>query len=116
MYFATSTCLCSELISATYEDNLGRTHETSANLEEISSDAVTLLLDGCTKRGRRLSFVAQGHTLSGVVESCAWEPELGYFVTVRLDDSSRWSAAQFTPEHMLCLSMPQSKAPRANAA
>ncbi len=116
MYLVTSTCLCSELISVTYEDNLGGTHEASANLEEISSDAVTLLLDGCAKRGRRLSFVTQGQQLSGVVESCTWEPELGYFVAVRLDESCRWSDAQFTPEHMLCVNKPRDRAPRANAA
>jgi len=116
MFGANSTCLCSELVRLTYQDNLGKTHETTGNLEEISKDQATLLFDGFTQRGRRVWFVAQGHTLSGVVDSCSWEPLLGCFATVRLDESCRWSQAQFQPEHLLCLPQPRHRPTRATAA
>jgi hypothetical protein len=95
--------LCSELVSVLYEDRSRRTRETVGNLEEISSDSAVLCLEESVQRGRAISFRVKNHDLYGIVDTCVSDAKLGFFVTVALDKSSRWSEKWFTPEHLLSL-------------
>lgn len=95
--------LCSELVSVLYEDRSRQTLQTVGNLEEISSDSAVLCLEESVQRGKPVSFRVKNHDLYGVVDSCVADPQLGFFVTVALDKSSRWSEQWFTPEHLLSL-------------
>ena len=106
----TSTYLCSELVRVSYQDNFGATHETWGNLEEISSDTATILFDGWARRGSRISLIAQGHPLQGVVQSLTWDAVLGSFAVIRLDESCRWSEERFAPQHMLFVPGPELRA------
>lgn len=95
--------LCSELVSVLYEDRSRQTRQTVGNLEEIASESAVLCLEESVQRGRAISFRVKNHDLYGIVDSCVSDPQLGYFVTVALDKSSRWSEKWFTPEHLLSL-------------
>ena len=94
--------LCSELVSVLYEDHQKNVHQTTANLEDISSNSAELLLfDNILQPGTAISLCAKDHDLYGVVQSCEQDPILGWFARVRLDQSSRWSGRKFIPEHFL---------------
>jgi hypothetical protein len=96
--------LCSELVSVLYEDRQRQIHQTTANLEDISSGSAELLLfDNILQPGLPISFCAKDHDLYGVVQSCEQDPILGWFARIRLDKSSRWSCRKFIPEHFLPL-------------
>ena len=94
------TWLCSELVTFSYQSGV-ETHETTANLEEISPSLAVLLIDGTCEDGGLVSFIVQGHRLSGCVQGRSCDPLLGCFVTVELDSSSQWSEAWFKPEHLI---------------
>jgi len=94
---------CSELVNVLYEDRLGNTRATIANLEEISSKSVTLLCDAPLDPGLPLSFSVKSHALYGFIQSCVPDPILGWFIKIRLDRCSRWSGRWFMPEHFLAL-------------
>jgi len=96
--------LCSELVNVLYEDRQRQVHQTTANLEDISSGSAELLLfDDILQPGLPISFCAKDHDLYGVVQSCEQDPILGWFARIRLDKSSRWSGRKFIPEHFLPL-------------
>jgi len=96
--------LCSELVSVLYEDRDRNVHQTTANLEDISSGSAELLLfDNILRPGLAISFCSKDHDLYGVVQSCEQDPILGWFARIRLDKSSQWSGRKFIPEHFLPL-------------
>jgi len=94
--------LCSELVNVLYEDRQKNVHQTTANLEDISSNSAELLLfDNILQPGTAISFCAKDHDLYGVVQSCEQDSILGWFARIRLDKSSQWSGRKFIPEHFL---------------
>ncbi len=96
--------MCSELVSLLYEDRFWQTHQTTANLEEISSTRVIVLLENKLESGCPVSLCAQGHDLYGVVESCVRDPLLGWYTKIKLDCVSQWHERVFVPAHFLALS------------
>src|SRR6266481_3352504 len=96
--------LCSELVNVLYEDRQRQVHQTTANLEDISSGSAELLLfDDILQPGLPISFCAKDRDLYGVVQSCEQDPTLGWFARIRLDKSSQWSGRKFIPKHFLPL-------------
>lgn len=95
--------LCSELVSVLYEDRSGNIHQVIANLEEISSATSTLLAEQNLESGLRISFRAKNHDLYGVVESNAFDPTLGWFIKIKLDQSSQSHERLFVPQHFIPL-------------
>ena len=96
--------LCSELVSILYEDGNREVHQTTANLEDISSGSAELLLfDNILQPGLAISFCSKNHDFYGVVQSCEQDPILGWFARIRLDKSSQWSGRKFIPKHFLPL-------------
>src|SRR6266851_5241466 len=94
--------LCSELVSVVYEDRQKNLHQTTANLEDISSNSAELLLfDNILQSGSAISFCAKNHDLYGDVQTCEQDPVLGWFARIRLDKSSQWSGRKFIPAHFL---------------
>ena len=93
--------LCSELVTVTSHDSSGEAKVMSGNLEEIGEWSARVLLDSPLHRGSQVTVNAGDNCLNGRVKSWSFEPDLGYFVDVRLNSESRWTKAWFTPEHML---------------
>jgi hypothetical protein len=71
------------------------------NLEEIGEWSALVLTDAAISGGTEVHLQGKGHELQGLVESCARQEPLGFFVTVRLNATSRWSDRWFTPDHLL---------------
>jgi hypothetical protein len=94
---------CSELVKVLYEDPHGGTHETIANLEDISSNWATLLCDARLDTGLPVSFCVKGRDLYGFIRARVFDPILGWFVSITLDPDSRWCGRLFVPEHFLAL-------------
>ena len=77
-----------------------------ANLEGISTNSATLLCDEELEPGKPIVFCSKGHDLYGVVASRTFEPLLGWYVTLRLERSSRWTPQWFLPEHLFPIGFP----------
>ena len=95
--------LCSELVSVVYEDHFRGIHQAVANLEEISSTGATILFEEKLEPGLPFSFHVRGYDLHGIVESSDLDDDLGWFVKIELDSTSRWSGRMFVPAHFLAL-------------
>jgi len=95
--------LCSELVSVLYEDRFCGVREALGNLEEISSTSATVLVEEPLEDGRPVSFRVKGHALHGIVESTDFVYQLGWFVRIGLNSTSRWHVRMFIPEHFLAL-------------
>jgi len=93
--------LCSELVEVCLFAACGEAWQVVGNLEEISPEAAVLLLDVPARKHSRLSFTAGHRRFSAVVESCAYEPPLGYMVSIRFAGGYRWSLKDFAPAHFL---------------
>jgi hypothetical protein len=95
--------LCSELVSVAWPSRSGERRAVTGNLEEIGEFSALVLAESNVPKGTSVRVVCEFNELKGSVESCTYEPSLGYFLEVRLDPESRWSQQWFTPQHMLRL-------------
>lgn len=102
--------LCSEQVKVLYEDESWNTHCTVANLEGISSNSATLLLDERPQPWRPIAFSLKGQDLYGIVESIDVDEVLGCFATIKLDSPYRWRNQSFLPDHFLALGTPTREA------
>jgi hypothetical protein len=93
--------LCSELVTVTYEGQPGEIHQTTANLEEISSSCAVVLLDQKPSVGAVISLAIKDHDLFGVIKATLHDTILGWFTVVSLDAASLWNADWFSPQHLL---------------
>lgn len=103
--------LCSELVTVIYEGHPGELHQTTANLEEISSRSATVLLGEKPRKGSPICVTVKGHDLFGVVLSQSYDRLLGWFVTLRLDANSVWRKEWFSPRHLLAVRAFAAEAP-----
>jgi len=97
---------CSDLVNLTFSD--GRCQ--CANLEEIGEYSALVLTEQPVPRGTKLNINCGGHALDGIAGACKFDKILGYFVEIRLDAASRWSAQWFAPEHFLALTRTPTRA------
>lgn len=95
--------LCSELVTVTYEEQPGEIHQTTANLEEISTTSAVVLLDQKPSLGASISLAISGRDLFGVITSSVYDATLGWFVTVSLDSASLWHHDRLSPKHLLAV-------------
>jgi hypothetical protein len=96
--------LCSELVTATYDQRPGEMCQAIANLEEISAGAAVVLLEEKPRLGAPISLNTQGHDVFGVIASRDYDETLGWFTTVIFDAASEWSPELFAPDHLLDMS------------
>ncbi len=97
--------LCSELVHITSLDAPNRPVQ-SGNLEEIGAHFLEVLTERPFPRKASVCIASASHQMDGIVESCALQRPLGYFVKVRLAPGSSWSEQRFTPNHLLRISGP----------
>ena len=84
-----------------YEDQPGEFCQITANLEEISSHAVTVLMDEKPPLGAPMSITVKGRDMFGVVTSRLRYTNIGWFATITLDPDSAWRREWFSPKHLL---------------
>lgn len=95
------TYLCSELVSLSYVDALGRRRRVVANLEEIGPRSASVLVESRVPYGAAMTIETNGQQLRGTSRGAVHSAPLGWFVDVQLAAGSRWSRARFAPEHLL---------------
>jgi hypothetical protein len=102
--------LCADLIEICWQDGAGKTQTAQAVLEDISASGACLQLEVPVPLGAALRWKSPKKEFSGSVRYCVYR-EIGYFVGVQFDASSRWSRKEYRPQHYLDLQtlMPRSR-------
>ena len=73
-----------------------------ALLEDISPSGACLQLETAVPLGVEMHWSSPRQELSGTVRYCVYR-EIGYFVGVEFEPSSKWSKRAFRPKHLLDL-------------
>jgi hypothetical protein len=94
--------LCADLVAVRWKDRQGKTQETSALLEDISISGACLQTEIPVPVGVALQWRSPKAEFKGTVRYCQYR-EIGYFVGVEFDSSSKWSRKSFQPQHLLDL-------------
>lgn len=92
--------LCAELVEVIWRDSFGAEKRRIGNLEDICTNGICVQLETAPEAGTRIRMLYESGELAGVVKYAYYRDE-GYFVGVELEPHSRWSAAEFVPEHLL---------------
>jgi hypothetical protein len=94
--------LCADMVEVCWKEPTGRKCKSTALLEDISPSGMCLQFEIPVGIGTHVHVHCPGEKLAGVVRYCVYR-EIGYFVGVELELSSRWSRQQFEPQHLLDL-------------
>ena len=103
--------LCADLVDVEWKDKNGRTRRAVANLEDISLSGACLQLDVAIPLETTLKIAHSRGELQGRIRYCVYR-EIGYFIGVKFEPSSKWSQKAFKPMHLLD---PRKLVPRAKA-
>ena len=94
--------LCADMVEVCWKEPAGRKCKSTALLEDISPSGMCLQFEIPVGIGTHVHVHCPGEKLAGVVRYCVYR-EIGYFVGIELEPSSRWSRQQFEPQHLLDL-------------
>jgi hypothetical protein len=75
----------------------------SGNLEEIGRRSALVLTEAPICSGAFVRITCGMEQLRGIVKSCAFRQQLGFYVEVDLAPDSLWWPGWFTPQHLLAL-------------
>jgi hypothetical protein len=92
--------LCADLVEVEWRDSRGILQRQTANLEDISTNGACIQLEQPVDVGATLRIIHPRKTLVGEVRYCVYR-DIGYFLGVELDPSTKWSPKMFKPMHML---------------
>src|SRR5882724_9024046 len=92
--------LCADMVEVCWKDRTGRDWRVMALLEDISQSGACLQLETAVPQGTQIRLECPKKKLEGLVRYCVYR-EIGYFVGMEFDSSSRWSKKQFKPQHLL---------------
>jgi hypothetical protein len=79
----------------------GVAEPVTGNLEEIGERSALVLTERPLPMASRAHIACREHILRGVITSCEFHSELGYFVEIEFAPASRWSRYWFSPLHLL---------------
>lgn len=94
-----SRLFCADLIEVTWSDG-GRIRHSVANLEDISSSGICLMLESALPLGVEVTVRVGTAELKGIARH-ATSGEAGFLIGVEFYPESHWSADLYQPEHML---------------
>lgn len=90
------------MLEVSWKEASGRKRRSTALLEDISPSGMCLQFEAPLDVGTRVEVHSPGDRYAGIVRYCVYR-EIGYFVGIELEPSSRWSRQQFEPQHLLDL-------------
>ena len=93
--------LCADLVEVIYQCPAGTEQQTTANLEDISTNGVCLQTEEELPIGTRVEIQHSQGQFSGEVRYCKYCEPVGYFLGVEFVGDSQWAQRQFKPMHML---------------
>ena len=94
--------MCADMVEVRWREPAGRKRKYTALLEDISPSGMCLQFEIPLPIGTTVDVHCPGDRLAGLVRYCVYR-EIGYFVGIELQPSSRWSRKQFEPQHLLDL-------------
>ncbi|HLI83754.1 MAG TPA: PilZ domain-containing protein [Bryobacteraceae bacterium] len=94
--------LCADLVEVWWKDSAGKTKKSQSVLEDISASGACFQLEVPVPLGVVLRWRSEQKKFAGVVRYCVYR-EIGYFVGVQFEPSSRWSKTKYAPAHLLDL-------------
>ena len=94
--------LCADVVEAQWTDEEGLTQRANALLEDISPSGACLQFEMAVPLGVNLHWGGAKHEFVGQVRYCVYR-EVGYFVGVEFEASSKWSKKAYRPLHLLDL-------------
>lgn len=92
--------LCADLVDVRWHDGAGKRHKAQAVLEDISASGACLQFETPVPLDVVLHWGSPKKEFCGVVRYCTYR-EIGYFVGVQFDGTSKWSKKLFWPQHLL---------------
>ncbi len=90
------------MVEVCWKEPPGRKRKSTALLEDISKSGMCLQFEVPLAIGTHVQIHCPGDKLAGTVRYCVYR-EIGYFVGIELEASSKWSRQQFEPQHLLDL-------------
>lgn len=94
--------LCADMVELCWSDYEGKGWKAMALLEDISASGACLQLEVAVPLGAEAHWTSPRQEFSGTVRYCVYR-EIGYFVGVEFEPSSKWSKHAFRPKHLLDL-------------
>ena len=91
--------LCADLIELIWDDSDGQERRRVANLEDISRDGMSLQLEIPLHVGTSVRVRCGEQELAGTVRYALYRDH-AYFLGIRFEQDSQWSARQFVPQHL----------------
>ena len=92
--------MCADMVEVYWNERSGKRNTATALLEDISTSGACLQLERPVSLGVEMRWVSPHQEFRGNVRYCVYR-EIGYFVGVEFQHSSRWSKKTFTPQHLL---------------
>lgn len=101
--------LCADLVEVRWKDGSGKNHRGSALLEDISVSGACLQMETPVPVGSRVRWTSpatrggkarRSKEFIGVVRYCDYQ-EIGYYLGVEFESTSKWSRCKYRPQHLL---------------
>lgn len=92
--------LCADLVELHWKDSSGRSRDTTANLEDISSSGLCLQVDVPIPVYTEVRICYPSGEYTGVVRYCQFR-EIGHYVGVQFETGCQWTETTFQPKHLL---------------
>ena len=92
--------LCSDLVILCWSDRTQAKREETVVLENISASGACVQAEAPVDETARVTLRCGRAEFHGSVRSCYWR-DAGYFIGIAFDTDSKWSRAQFRPEHLV---------------
>jgi hypothetical protein len=94
--------LCADMVEVFWRERSGRERRATGLLEDISPSGACLQLETSVPLGIQIAWHSPKQEFTGRVRYCVYR-EIGYFVGVEFNDSSKWSKQAYKPQHLLDL-------------
>jgi hypothetical protein len=101
--------LCADMVEVRWKERSGKQRQATALLEDISPLGACLQLDAPVPVGVEIGWDSPKQFFGGLVRYCVYR-EIGYFVGVEFEKSTRWSERAYKPQHLLDLRQLAAKA------
>ena len=92
--------MCADMVEVCWTERGGQLRRATALLEDISTSGACLQFEAAIPLGVEIHWTSPRQEFKGYVRYCVYR-EIGYFVGVEFESTSRWSKKAFTPQHLL---------------
>src|SRR6185312_1680960 len=91
--------MCADMVEVSWRDNAGKRRTAMALLEDIATSGACLQLETPVPNGAVVEWSSPNQEFKGTVRYCVYR-EIGYFVGVAFNSTSKWSQYAYEPQHL----------------